>query len=272
MRPLPPTVSLGRVRRRRYRSRMRRVLLVAVIAAVLAACGEPTPPVTTEVDRRAAEFARLNARMTVIAEAQSSADPLLATQLESLREFDASVEALRDPERVDAVKDDALVVAEALDASAVDDLRDRYREVAFAVDDARNTLGRARREVSDDWERQYLDAQDEVLSAVRDYAEEADALVQVIGTYWDVYAAVRDETATFVKQRWFYRTPQEAADAYELAISDHLDRLMKARATIAEFASRRDAAAVAVNQATADAAQVWASRRAGASAGSSTGP
>ncbi|MDX1657542.1 MAG: hypothetical protein R3343_01865 [Nitriliruptorales bacterium] len=239
---------------------MRRFLLLTAALLLLTACGDTADPVTTEVDRRAAEFARLNTAVASVAETQASADPELADHLEAIRTFDALVEDLRAPDTVAAATDRFAPAAELLGVVDVDALRASDRELAFEVDDARAVLARARETAAGDWEARYLDAQDDVLTAVREYAEAADALAQVIGRYWDTYQAVAEETRTFVEQRWFYRTPQEAVDAYELAIDDHLPRLREARRVIADFTTERDEAAVAVNRATTDAAAVWASR------------
>lgn len=244
---------------------MRRFLLAAAVLALAAACSNATSS-SPEVDGGAVEMARLNTAVATVAEEQSEADPLLADHLEALRRLDAIIEELRDPEQVDAAKGRWQAVAEALEVVDVEALRTAYREVAFAVDEARVALAEAREDVDGGWESDYFTAQDGVLGAVREHARAADALAQMIGAHWGMYRDLRDITATFVEQRWFYRTPLEAADAYELEIKPHLEQLREARSLVARYTAERDDAAVAVNQATAEAAAVWASRPADASA------
>ena len=250
---------------------MRRFLLAAAVLLV-PACGNADQSVAPEVDRRAAEFARLNNAVADVAEQQAQADPALAEHLEILRRLDGLIEELRDPEQVDAAKERFAPLATRFEELDADHLKQQYRQLAFEVDEARGALNRARQDVTDEWEAEYLDAQNDVLAALRGYAQAADALAQVLGTYRELYAAIAEETRIFVEQRWFYRTSQEAADAYELAIEDQLSGLSEARKVIADFTAERDEAAVAVNQATADAAAVWARRPGDASAGTTPRP
>lgn len=239
---------------------MRRLLLLAALATVTVACADAPEPPATEIEARAVEFARLNAAVAEVAHAQAAADPLLANHLETLRRFDAIIEDLRDPEVIDAARERWQGVAAAFEELEVEGLRSAFRDVAFEVDEARISLSRASEQVADEWEQAYLRAQDEVLVAVREYAREADALAQVIGANQDVYARVAEETSEFVDRRWFYRSPEEAADAYEVEIGRLLPDLQDARQLLARYVGRRDEAGLAVNDATARAADIWASR------------
>lgn len=237
---------------------MRRFLLAAAVLVLATACADSGSP--PEVEGGALDLARLNGAVAEVAAEQSEADLELADHLAAIRRFDALIEELRDPDQVDAAKDRWPAVSEALEVIDVEALRRSYREVALAVDEARIVLGNARDDAEEGWESDYLSAQDRVLEAVREHARAADALAQVIGEHWDLYASLRETTATFVEQRWFYRNPQEAADAYELEIKPHLDELREARVLVARFTAERDDAAEAVNGSTAEAAAIWASR------------
>ena len=130
----------------------------------------------------------------------------------------------------------------------------------MAVDDARLTLSAVRGQRSDDWERRYLDAEDAVLSAVRDYAAAADRLTQAIEHHWEDLLAVRDLVADFVERRWFFRSDSEATQAFEVEVHDLIEPLDRAARDILVITREREAAATAVNEATIAARELWALR------------
>ena len=241
---------------------MRSFVLVLLLASLAVGCasapvsGEPSPA----VDGRAVALARVTDAVADVAAAQAEADPMLATALAGVRELDVLVARLRDAETVDAAKDTWPRVDGAVQAVELEPLRPRIREIAFAVDRARAALSRASEGLEDDWETRYLAAQDETLAAMRTYAEEADALAQVLARHWPTYDALAELTATFVEQRWFYRDAEEAAAAYEVAIAEHREDLARAQDEIRRFRERRDEAGRAVNTASAAAAEVFRSR------------
>lgn len=207
----------------------------------------------------------LREEIAAVARSQRAADESMARVLSAVRELDIIIGALRDPATVDRARGDFERVEQAVAAAApeVEDLRQPLIEVASAVDRARTILDEVRDSEDDEWTVAYLDAEDEVLLQVRDYAETADALARALITHWPTYSALHEATATFVEQRWFYRTDQEAADAYELAISRLLRRLEVAQEEIGDAIQEREQAAAAVNQAAARARQVWNERPGG---------
>lgn len=209
---------------------------------------------------RAEQLAEVTAAVADVAAAQAAADPLLASALAGVREVDVLVSRLRDPETVDAAKDEFPRVRSAVDAVDLTPLRPAIREIAFAVDRARTALAVAGRTAPTDWEARYLATEDETLVAVRAYAEAADALAQVLERTWPTYTAITDLTGPFVERRWVYRTSEEASAAYEVEIAPHLTDLAEAQALIERFREERDEAAAAVNEAVAETREVFRSR------------
>lgn len=232
-----------------------------VLAALLAgACagppaGEATPSPGPDAVRE------LHDRMAEVAADQRRADQRLAAAVEAVRQLDGIVSGLRDPERVDDAKDSWPRVDAAWQGASADGLREGLVELATAVDRARMALDRVRDEAAaEPWVREYLDAEDEVLVRTRAYAETADRLAQALVRHWSTYEDLHERTATFVEQRWFYRTSQEAADAYELAVQSVLGQLAAAQEDIAAAREERDGAAREVNEAVAAAREAWEAR------------
>lgn len=240
----------------------RSLLLVLLVLAACApgrgsAGGPPSPSPRPD---RAEQLADVTDAVADVAAAQAEADPLLASALSGVRELDLLVARLRDPATVDTARDDWDRVRSAVDAVDLSPLRPAIRELAFAVDRARAALAVAERDAPTAWEARYLEAEDRTLLAVRAYAEDADALAQVLERNWPTYAAIAQLTGPFVERRWVYRSSEEAAAAYEVEISRHLVDLARAQDRIAEFRERRDEAARAVNEAVADTRDVFRQR------------
>ncbi len=236
------------------------VLVAVAVGATACGGGEPAAPVSPSVDSRAVVLARVTDAVTEVAQAQTATDPELATALTGAHEVDVMVAGLRDPEAVDATKDTWPRVEAAVSAVDLEPLRPAIREMAFAVDRARLALARASEAVDDAWETRYLAAQDATLVAMRAYAEEADALAQVLERHWPTYQDIAELTGAFVERRWVYRSSEEAAAAYEVEITRHLPALRSAQEEIARFRDRRDDAAIAVNEASNAAAAVFRER------------
>lgn len=242
---------------------MRRVAPPLVLLA-LVACGPaepgPAPASPLAAPDRAAQLAEVTDAVADVAAAQASADPLLASALSGVRELDMLVARLRDPATVDTAKDDWPRVRSAVEAVDLAPVRPAIREIAFTVDRARAALSVAERDAPTDWEARYLGAEDRTLLAVRSYAEEADALAQVLERHWPTYLAIADLTGPFVERRWVYRSSEEAAAAYEVEVSRHLADLARAQDEIDEFRERRDEAARTVNRAVAATREVFRDR------------
>lgn len=233
------------------------LLLVALLSA--ACLGAPDADPSPSVDPDALQ--ELHERMAEVADAQREADRRLAAAVEAVRQLDGIIAGLRDPERVDEAKDSWSRVDAAWKAASSEGLREGLVDLATAVDRARAALDRVRDELgAETWPREYLDAEDEVLVRTRAYAETADRLAQALLAYWPTYEELYARTARFVEQRWFYRTSQEAADAYELAVQPLLAELAAAQETIAEAREERDASAQEVNEAVAAAREAWEAR------------
>lgn len=229
--------------------------VVLLLGLAVAACAS-APADEPSVDPAAVQ--ELHARMADVASSQSAADRRLAAAVEAVRQLDGIIVGLRDPEQVDEAKGTWPRVGAAWSAASPDGLRDGLVDLATAVDEARIALDRVRDRITDEeWLVEYLDAEDEVLRRTRSYAENADALARSLQRYWPTYEDLHDRTRRFVEQRWFYRTPQEAADAYELTVQPLLPELSAAQEAIAEARDARDDAARAVNGAVEAARDAW---------------
>lgn len=202
----------------------------------------------------------LRTEIAAVARAQRTSDERLAAALDAVRRMDGLVSGLRDPGRVDDAKEEWPAVDGAVGSVEAIRLRDGFVRLAREIDGARATLVAVLDDLPTEWERRYLQAEDAVLVALRSYAETTDRLAQTLAQEWPVYAELRARTATFVEQRWFYRTSQEAADAYELAVGPVLGDLAAAQRAIAAAREERDDAAAAVNGATEAADDVWEAR------------
>ena len=246
------------------RSRLLLLALCLAVVTALTACATPGPgpapsPSPSGIDRLAA-YERLNTSVAEIADEQAELSPPMAQLLSALRAVDRAVANLRDPERIDAAVDAWPPVAQELDPGPLEEVRRAARELAADVDATRIELARTRSALDDDWEAGYLDAQDRVLQEVRVYAEASDALAQVLALHLPTYRQLLEETSAFVDRRGFYRSADEASDAYEVEIGSLLDDLAAARQQIARYVEERDEAAIDVNAATAAASDVWQQR------------
>lgn len=249
---------------------MRRPALLLVSVALLAGCavgGEAPPPdVGDPID-----VTGLREAVDEVNALHARGQSQLATVLDAVRELDLVIDSFRDPETIDEARDRWPQVAEVVARAEIDELRDPFFELAHAVDRARGELRAARERAEEDWQRDALEAEEEALVVIREYAEEADRLVRALITHWPTYQGITDSTEQFVEQRWFYRDTEEAADAYELAVSEHLDPLRIAQEEIAEALDRRDDAAERVNAAVAAASERWEQRPATPSPGGGAG-
>lgn len=207
-----------------------------------------------------AAYRMLHDRVAEIAEEQAELSPPMAQLLSSFRAVDQAASNLRDPERIDAAIDAWPPVRDQLDPAPLEEVRAAARELAADVDEARIDLSRTRSSLDDEWERRYLDAQDQVLQQVRAYARASDELAQVLALHLPTYRRLVEETTAFIETRSRYRSAQEASDAYEVEIGRLLDDLATARQQIARYVELRDEAALDVNAATAAATEVWAER------------
>lgn len=241
----------------------RLVLCLAVVAAAVAGCSGAAPdaaPSPSPTPNRMVAYEQLNDAVAEIAEEQAELSPPMAQLLSSLRAIDRAVANLRDPERLDAAVDAWPPVEGDLDVAPVEEVRRAARDIAADVDATRIELAETRSALDDEWEQGYLDAQDLVLQAVRTYARASDELAQVLAMHVPTYQQALVETTAFVEQRGFYRSAEEASDAYEVEIGPLLDELGMARQQIARFVEQRDDAASDVNAATAAATDVWRQR------------
>ena len=247
-----------------------RLLAALLPLLLLASCSSsPTPAATaTEDVVREAVLADLRAEVAAVAQQQTAADAEVNDVLGAVRQVDEAVAALTDVTRFDdalaAYTDGAHAAVAATDATG---LRDGYLAVAEDVDAARQTLADARQRLDDPWEVSYLEAQDEVLLAVRAYARTADRLAQLLEQHWPTYEEVDARVTAFATGRGNYRDTAEAAAALAVELDPVLDDLTVAEVQIAEYRRRRAEAGQAVNEASADAVAVYEQRPAAPDAG-----
>lgn len=239
--------------------KMRPAALAITMVLSLAACApaarvEVPAPV---VDDRGVTFDELRDAIAVVAQRQSGADDGVNRALEATRAIDRSVVALLDPERIDAQVERWPDVAATAGNAPLTGHRDAYIEVALAADRARAALSRARSRASGDDEDAYLEAQDEVLLAVRDYAEQADRVAQLLERHQSTYEFFVTKNSDFVERRSFFRSAEEASDAYATEIDGQVADLATAQRELSEQVDARRAAGVAVNDATATADRIF---------------
>lgn len=241
-----------------------RTLLVLLLAALtsVGCSAAPTPAPTDGVAAadRAQVLADLRTEVADVAEDQATADARVNEVLEAVRAVEESVAALRGATGFDAALESHEAVHGRVGETRASGLRDGYLQVADDVDGARQVLASARARLDDAWEQEYLDAQDAVLLAVREYARTADQLAQLLERHWPTYVTADEEVTTFAARRGNYRDEQEAADAFAVELEGVLGELAVAEAQIAEYRTRRTAAGQAVNEASADALTVWERR------------
>lgn len=249
---------------RRVRSSSGFVVWVAVVAVLLGACDGGTAPTdsgTVGVDDRGLQLQRLRTAVDAVAEQQSDADARLFGILDVVRVVDDSVPGMLSADSIDATiaawkSSGGLLTA----PEEAPDLREGYLATAREVDDARTALATARRRLEDPWERQYLTAEDDVLTAVRAYAEDGDRLAQMLQRHWPTYAWFHGQMQSFVERRWQYRSDQEAADAFFVETDTRLESLREAQRQIESVRRQREQAAARVNDASEDAQSVWEAR------------
>ncbi|MDX1510026.1 MAG: hypothetical protein R3249_01650 [Nitriliruptorales bacterium] len=238
---------------------MTRRLLAALLAGtvLLAGCGAEPEAV---VEDSAIRLARLHDAVAQVAREQAAADELLSELVAAVRDLEQTVVRMRDAETIGSAIAAWPEIDDEWPAAGGPPVRVALRSVAMAVDDARLALASVRGQRSEDWERRYLDAEDEVLGAVRDYAASADRLTQAVEHHWDNLLAVRDLVNDFVERRWFFRNDAEATQAFEVEVRDLIGPLDRAARDILVITREREAAATAVNEATIAARDLWALR------------
>lgn len=221
---------------------------------------EPAPAPSTSVDAVGLRLDRLNRQMAEVSAAQNRASPGLQAVLEAVRELDAFVAGMRSEEHVRETEKTWPRVDAAFLAAEPDGLREPLVEIAVKVDSARSTLSQARRVLDEPWEQRYLDAEDQVLIAVRSYAEATDALVQILQRHWSTYAGLHAASSAYVSANEFYRSSTEAVQAYEVRVTRLVGPWEAAKDEIAVFREGQVEAARAVNEAAQEAEAAWDAR------------
>lgn len=238
------------------------LLLVGATALAGVACDAAplVAPSTPVIDDRGVRLRELRTAVDAVATSQGTADERVNLALDATRAVDRSVARYLDPATLYAQGDSWGEVQAAVDAADFEGLREPYFDVAIAADRARQALSRAREDVADDWERRYLDAQDEVLLAVRVYAEEADRVAQLLERHGPTYLALAAQNQSFTERRFYFRDADEAADAYATEVDPLLDDLLTAEQQLAAQVATWREAGIAVNDASAAAREIYEER------------
>lgn len=232
-----------------------------VVALALFGCATTPAPSSTPIEGRGQVLSALQAEVAEVAQLQAEADRTLNDVLGVVRQVDEALTGLAGETTFATTLDGYDQVHAAVSDTEADGLRDGYLAVAAAVDDARGTLAAARQELGDGpWEVEYLDAQDEVLVLVREYAETADKLAQLLERHWPTYVEVDATVADFTTRRGNHRDTQEAANALAVELDTVLGDLAVAQSQIAEYGQARTASGQAVNDATADLRTIYERR------------
>jgi hypothetical protein len=213
------------------------------------------------VDDRAVQIERLRTAVERVAQAQTEADSAVLAVVDLVRAVDNTVPGMLDAETIDPTISAWKASGSVLSVpEEVPDLRAGYLTAAREVDDARAALATARTRLDDPWERRYLEAEDDVLTAVRRYAEAGDRLAQLLQRHWATYAWFHGQMESFVERRWQFRTDQEATDAFFVETDTQLDDLERAQQQLRDVRAEREREASQVNDASAAAEVVWAER------------
>ena len=240
---------------------MRRLGVLLLAAGLVAGCStSPTPTAPSEDETRTAVLRSLRGRLAGVADAQAAADEDLNAVLEPIRRLDETVPAFDQVPGFDERLEQYDDLHEDVEATSIEGLREDWFEVAEVVDEARGALAEARQVLDGEWEGEYLDAQDEVLVAVREYARVADRVAQLVIRHWPTYEQIDQTIADFAERRGNYRDTTEARDALAVELDPLLGDLATAQEQLAEYRDRRRQAGQRVNEATADAVTVYEQR------------
>lgn len=234
-------------------TRTSRALLATALAVAIAACagGEPGRVDASEVNAAMAEVSRTRQQVA------AAIDPAqrVAVRLPDI------VAGMRSPSSVDDVLEQVPAVAGA--AAGVDPatFTPRLDELDAALEAAREALDDVAPELQpDSWQAQFVTAQAEVVGALGRWSEASRTAAQPLAAQWEVYARVAEAAATLDEDRWLYRSPEEAAGTWEIAIADDLAPLEAATEAVAPTLPPRDEAAAAVAAADDEAEAVYAAR------------
>lgn len=232
------------------------------MAGLVAGCSaSPTPSAPSDDPARTAALRSLRGQLAGVAEAQATADEQLNAVLEPIRRLDEAVVELGEEAGFDDQLDSYDELHQEVEATSVgEDLREGWFEVAELVDEARGALAEARQTLDGEWEGEYLEAQDEVLVAVREYAQVADRVAQLVIRHWPTYEQVDQTIAGIAETRGNYRDTAEARDALAVELDPLLADLATAQEQLSEYRERRQQAGQRVNEATADAVTVYEQR------------
>lgn len=240
---------------------MRRLLPLLLLTGLVAGCSATPEAAPTEDPLRETLLGSLREEVSQVAQTQADADEELNEVLEVVRRLDEAVGELEREETFDeALSDHGDLHEEVAETSVDEELREAWFDVADDVDEARSSLAGSREVLDDEWEVRYLDAQDEVLVAVREYARAADRLTQLVIRHWPTYEEVDESIVEFADGRGNHRDTAEARDALLVELDPFLPELETAQEQLAEYRERRSEAGAAVNDATADAVTVYEQR------------
>lgn len=196
--------------------------------------------------------ATLQEGLADLASTQQRIDRDVARSLRAVLHLARTASDLRSAATVDAAVERWKEAPAAVGIVGAPRLRRALGDLATDVEAVRLRLAQVAAPTT--WHEDYRVALDTMLEAVMAWAKATDTLAQQLEGARATVQALAKVTDTFVTERWFYRDPDEAADAYEVQAGDRVRELAAIERRLAAARRGRDAAAQALNEATADAA------------------
>ena len=207
------------------------------------------------------DASQVNAAYADVAAARRAAAAHVDAELRAAVRVAPLVAGLRSPQTVDATLDEVPVVTELVarvDPDRGEPLLDALDE---SLDRAETAVAAVRGDVATgSWQDEFLAAQLDVVEALRTWNAASREVHDVVAQRWELWTELVAEAAVLDEDRWLYRTEEEAAGTWEIAVDDRLDDLATATAALEEAAAARDDAAAVVDAADAHAAAVFADR------------
>lgn len=207
------------------------------------------------------DAAAVNAAYAAVAEARRVVAAHVDAELRAAVRVAPLVAGLRAPDSVDATLEEVPVVTELfarVDPAEGNPLLD---DLEATLDSAEEAVAEVAGAVApESWQAEFLAAQLDVVAALREWNAASRDVHAVVTERWELWSGLVEEAAVLDEDRWRYRTEEEAAGTWEIAVDGRLDDLAAATTALEEAAAARDDTAAEVEAADARAAEVFADR------------
>lgn len=248
----------------------RRVLAILTLytacLAGVAAWALASPAITARTPDEAAsprpvDASAVNDAFAAVAATRERAADQVDAELRAGVRVEPMAQALRSPSTVDATLEEVPVVVALFDRTDLEATAPTLDDLEADLDRAEEAVADAAAQVADDsWEASFLEAQQEVVAALRAWNEASRDVHRVVAAEWEQWRGIVDAAAVLDEDRWRYRSEEEAAGTWEIEVEDRVAALEEASAALAAAAEARDDAATAVAAADARVAEVFAER------------